>query len=64
MPHVLWDLQGTQIKELSNLKVANLVLQNDGDLSKKEYENFIKDLVNFLVYVGEPHQNTRKNLVY
>ena len=37
-----------------------LLFTNDGDLSKKEYENFIKDLVNFLVYVGEPHQNTRK----
>ena len=60
MPHVLWDLQGTQIKVVRNLKVANLELQNDGVLSKKEYENFIKDLVNFLVYVGEPHQNTRK----
>ena len=61
MPHVLWELQGTQ--ELKEEKAAGhgdghttqkLVLVEKGKLSKAEYDALIGDLVNYLVYMGEP----------
>ncbi|MFZ5555444.1 MAG: cytochrome c1 [Pseudomonadota bacterium] len=61
MPHVLWELQG--IQELKEEKasgdgdghtVKKLVLAQPGKLSKVEYDALIGDLVNYLVYMGEP----------
>jgi ubiquinol-cytochrome c reductase cytochrome c1 subunit len=61
MPHVLWELQG--IQELKEEKAAGhgeghvektLVLAQPGKLSKVEYDVLVGDLVNYLVYMGEP----------
>lgn len=61
MPHVLWELQGVQ--ELKEEKAAGhgdghtarkLVLAEPGKLSRAEYDALIGDLVNYLVYMGEP----------
>lgn len=57
MPHVLWELQGVQ--ELREEKagghtVQRLVLVEPGKLSRAEYDTLIADLVNYLVYMGEP----------
>lgn len=59
MPHVLWQLQGQQV-----LKGDALVLEQPGTLSPKEYDQYVADLVNFLVFLGEPEQQNRIRLGY
>lgn len=64
MPHVLWELQGTQkaVYELQKTEqtdhkqkiVVGLELNRPGLLSEKEYRSVVRDLVNFLTYMGEP----------
>jgi len=69
MPHVLWELQGEQ--ELKETKVradgymATLekpALTKPGKLSPLEYDRAVADLVNYLVYMGEPAAKSRKNI--
>jgi ubiquinol-cytochrome c reductase cytochrome c1 subunit len=60
MPHVLLELQGDQV--LSGDGLSPLRLAHAGKLNKQQYDQAIQDLVNFLVYVGEPAQEARKNL--
>lgn len=65
MPHVLLRLQGIQIlKEvhMNNSLDDMLELIENGELSKNEYNNLVKDLVVFLSYVGEPIQVERMDL--
>ena len=63
MPHVLWELQGTQ--RLANLEKTGSVYYNPnyknsldlvttGKQTEKEYDRTVRDLVNYLVYIGEP----------
>jgi len=71
MPHVLWELQGQQ--ELEAQKeggegehgahaAPKLVLAQPGALTPKEYDAFVADLVNYLVYMGEPARASRVQL--
>lgn len=60
MPHVLLELQGLQVR--TDDAAAPLKMTRPGRLTAVAYDNAIKDLVNFLVYVGEPVQETRKHL--
>ena len=66
MPHILLKLQGLQILKDGTEKMHDsdkmLELIENGDLSKNEYNNMIKDLVTFLSYIGEPTQVERKSL--
>ncbi|MCK5729150.1 MAG: cytochrome c1, partial [Methylococcales bacterium] len=66
MPNVLWKLQGIQKaihKEVDGRQVIDkLVLESAGTLSPKEFDQFSNDLVNFLVYVGEPTQVQRQSM--
>jgi ubiquinol-cytochrome c reductase cytochrome c1 subunit len=65
MPHVLYQLQGLQtlnVKSQDGSEVKELNLSVPGLLSKEEYDNFAADLVNYIVYLGEPHANYRKKL--
>lgn len=65
MPHVLHQLQGQQIlniKSQGGSEVKELKLSVPGLLSKEEYDKFVADLVNYMVYLGEPHANYRKKL--
>jgi len=55
MPHVLWYKEGLKTLDDNN----QLILKIDGQLSQKEYEDEITDLVNFLTYVSEPAQLER-----
>jgi len=71
MPHVLWELQGTQKAVYRTEKDAK---GNDhevfdhfepvtpGLLSAEEYDEVARDLTAFLSYVGEPIQMERKRL--
>jgi ubiquinol-cytochrome c reductase cytochrome c1 subunit len=75
MPHVLWSLQGEQkltrvertrdgqpVLDHHGEKIVDAKLEpiNKGTLSPLEYDRTVRDLVNFLVYIGEPHQVKRQ----
>jgi ubiquinol-cytochrome c reductase cytochrome c1 subunit len=66
MPNVLWQLQGEQkpiYKTVDGQQVIDkLVIEEKGTLSEKEFDQFVNDLVNFLVYVGEPVQMERQSM--
>ncbi len=57
MPHVLAGLQGTQALHEEHL--AQVV---PGTLKPTEYDALIRDLVNFMVYMGEPAKLVRYGL--
>lgn len=66
MPNVLWQLQGTQVAVTKNIDgqdvVTELKLEQPGQMSPKEFDQFVNELVNFLVYVGEPIQLERQQM--
>ncbi len=55
MPHVLWELQGWQEAEKdAHGVVTKLTVVEPGTMDSKEYDAAMRDLVNFMAYVGEP----------
>lgn len=75
MPHVLWELQGqqeavykteqreTEDGEMQDIEVLDhLKLVSEGKMSVEEYDAFVTDLVNFMVYLAEPVQVERRSL--
>ncbi|MAS81120.1 MAG: cytochrome c1 [Legionellales bacterium] len=62
MPHVLWELQGAQQLSLIESEGAvhhsptydDLEIITPGIQSEEKYDQTIRDLVNFMVYLGEP----------
>ncbi|MBI4356560.1 MAG: cytochrome c1 [Gammaproteobacteria bacterium] len=65
MPNVLGELQGVQIpvyKDVQKKQIEKLELKEPGKLSTPEYDKQVADLVNFLVYMGEPVQLTRRKV--
>ena len=59
MPHVLHHLQGWQVLDPTS---NSLVLTKSGTMTSEEYDIFVADLVNYMVYLGEPHASYRKEL--
>ena len=71
MPHVLWELQGWQKAVYETVtdddghehKVfKEFELVKPGLQSPEEYQKTVNDLVNFMVYLGEPAQLKRKKI--
>ena len=72
MPHVLWKLQGYQkavydgesdaAHATVHRKFNGFELVEKGTLTPQEYDQFVRDTVNFLDYIGEPMQLQRRNL--
>lgn len=70
MPHVLWQLQGEQHLKVTEATDAHgnkveahqLVLTKPGKLSSAEYDMMVADLVNYLVFMGEPAKAQRLQL--
>lgn len=70
MPHVLEELQGipTAVYEtilvdgVEHKNIVALESNEQGEMSSDEYDNAILDLVNFLVYSGEPNKLERQSL--
>lgn len=68
MPHVLAELQGVQTAAFKNGPLpgekvfAGFAPGVPGHLSAAEYDDFVRDIVNFLDYVGEPTQLARESL--
>jgi ubiquinol-cytochrome c reductase cytochrome c1 subunit len=66
MPHALWMLQGERGFEAVAPKEEHGHVEyrwseiSKGAQSATEYDATVRDLVNFLVYVGEPHAASRK----
>lgn len=58
MPHVLWQLQGTQVMN----KDHKLELAVPGSQSPAEFDRTVAELVGFLVWLAEPHAGFRKQL--
>ena len=67
MPHVFYQLQGEQTLKVEMVddghggkhELKTLEMSKPGTLSKAEYDRQIADLVNYLVYLGEPAASTR-----
>jgi ubiquinol-cytochrome c reductase cytochrome c1 subunit len=57
MPHVLWRLQGERGLDPKTHRFTEV---SKGAMSAPEYDRTVRDLVNFLVYVGEPAAQSRK----
>lgn len=75
MPHVLWDLQGlhkavykkvdreTEDGDTIQVDVLDhLAPLSPGTMTAEEYDAFVADLVNFMVYLAEPVQVERRSL--
>ncbi|MFP4609479.1 MAG: cytochrome c1 [Thiohalophilus sp.] len=63
MPHVLWELEGLkkpvyethEDEDGEEVKtVVDYEMVKEGSMSPAEYDDAVRDLVNFMVYVGEP----------
>ena len=59
MPHALWMLQGERGWDAKEHKLTEI---SRGTHSRTEYDVAVRDLVNFLVYVGEPAATSRKSI--
>jgi ubiquinol-cytochrome c reductase cytochrome c1 subunit len=76
MPHVLWELQGLQSASFRTTEQDGKVIEHFGDpayfesfeqvsqgtMSPDEYDQFVRDLVNFLDWAGTPEQLERRRL--
>lgn len=74
MPHVLFELQGRQRpvyrtqkyvvngKEQEREVLDQLEQESPGTLSKNEYDAVVKDLTNFMAYLGEPAKMVRTKI--
>ncbi|MFA5627930.1 MAG: cytochrome c1 [Thiohalomonadaceae bacterium] len=67
MPHVLWKLQGLQkpvyrTNADGRNEIEGFEMVKPGTMEPAEYDAAVGDLVNFLVYMGEPMQLERQAL--
>ena len=71
MPHVLQNLQGLQKpvfksegdeKGGAHMTLTGVEMMTPGSLKPEEYDAFVRDLVNFLDYAGEPVKAERQAL--
>ncbi|MFK8067652.1 MAG: cytochrome c1 [Gammaproteobacteria bacterium] len=69
MPHVLLELQGLQKPvyddhhgDESSKVISDLTLATPGKMSESEFRTARRDLVNFMVYMGEPAKLVRKDI--
>jgi ubiquinol-cytochrome c reductase cytochrome c1 subunit len=71
MPAVLWHLQGWQKPVYTNVTeadgsqrqvVSGVELVEQGKLSPENYDKVVRDLVNFLAYMGEPAKLERQRV--
>jgi len=70
MPHVLWGLQGYQRAVFSEHTEAGVTTRHferfepvtEGSLDAEDYDEFVRDTVNFLSYMSEPIRAERRKL--
>ena len=64
MPHVLWELQGWQTRQIPEGEAGHggkpeFTLVQPGSMAEKEFKGFVADTVNFMSYAAEPGKNHR-----
>jgi ubiquinol-cytochrome c reductase cytochrome c1 subunit len=72
MPHVLWQLQGVRQASTETVageeggKKTELVLQpaQGGQMNAAQYDKLVADLVNYMVWMAEPHALERHQVGY
>lgn len=70
MPHVLAQLQGVQVLTMEEgtdahghkTQIPRLQLETPGALTPVQYDQLVGDLVNYLVYMGEPAGMSRVHI--
>ncbi|WP_295542407.1 cytochrome c1 [uncultured Thiohalocapsa sp.] len=68
MPHALINLQGVQKPVYAEHhgggepQVVDVELVEPGELTTEEYDTMVRDITNFLTYVGEPYKLERRSL--
>jgi len=70
MPHALWTLQGEKALEVTRTKDASgheivgskFTRISEGSQTPVQFDATVRDLVNFLVYAGEPAAASRKRI--
>ena len=71
MPHVLWELQGFQAAHFEHHEnddgsvtttFEGFEQLSPGDMDAEDYDEFVRDTVNFLVYIAEPIRSDRRKL--
>ena len=71
MPHVLWELQGEQHAHFADKDDGHgnktkhfegFETVKPGKMEKTEYDQNVADLVSFIVWMGEPAQQSRKQI--
>jgi ubiquinol-cytochrome c reductase cytochrome c1 subunit len=70
MPHVLEELQGIPSKTTEKMLIdgemvdryVGIKADGSGELSAAEYDTAVLDLVNYLVYIGEPSRLQSENI--
>ena len=71
MPHVLWELQGYQKANFDHHEnedgsVTTTFLGFEqlsaGSMDSEDYDEFVRDTVNFLVYIAEPIRSDRRKI--
>jgi ubiquinol-cytochrome c reductase cytochrome c1 subunit len=70
MPHVLYEYQGVQELEVEKHMdegtgdervSSHLAMARPGSMKPLEYDHYVADLVNYLAYMGEPAQASRRH---
>ena len=68
MPHVLWELQGFQAAHFEHHEnddgsmtttFEGFEQLSPGNMDSEDYDEFVRDTVNFLVYIAEPIRSDR-----
>ncbi len=71
MPHVLWELQGYQAALFTTHEnedgsvttaFADFEQLSAGSMDAEDYDDFVRDTVNFLAYIAEPIRSDRRKL--
>jgi ubiquinol-cytochrome c reductase cytochrome c1 subunit len=71
MPHVLADLQGLQKPVFKNepdehnsarMVLVDVEAMSAGAMKPEEYDQFVRDIANFLDYAGEPIKDKRQSM--
>jgi ubiquinol-cytochrome c reductase cytochrome c1 subunit len=71
MPHVLWELQGYQAANFDHHEnedgsvtktFKGFEQLSAGSMDAEEYDDFVRDTVNFLAYISEPIRSERRKL--
>jgi ubiquinol-cytochrome c reductase cytochrome c1 subunit len=71
MPHVLWQLQGLQKPVFkpgsdgnggAQVELVGVEPMTAGTMKPEEYDQFVRDITNFLDYAGEPIKEKRQSM--